>query len=220
MRSILILSMLFLFQCGSGDRAVNTVSAVNQNSAANSSTDNQKDNKAMENNTISFDDIKHNIDIKKVGNEYIEITYKLTNKGKNSYLVFNQGDTNKGLGNGKVYVEPLADGTIELSQKRFVQPAGKSCPNFEIAVTPGASWLKPDETITQTVKTGLPLRVFFPFDACMPKTAMPDQIKGVKFCIGIAEADPAKVKINDQGFVENLSAAGVQTLLCNELKNF
>jgi hypothetical protein len=173
----------------------------------------------MENTTV-FDDIEYSFDIKKVENEYVEITYKLTNKGEKAFLVFNQGDTNKGLGSGKVYVEPQAGGTVELSQKRFFQPPDKNCPNFEIAVTAGANWLKPGQTITQTVKAGLPLQVFTPFDVCTPKDEMPSTIKQIKFCLGVAEADPENVSLSEKGFVETWNAVGEQKLLCSKTINF
>lgn len=171
-------------------------------------------------NTNGFDDLEYTIEIKKVENEYVEITYKLTNKSEKSFLVFNRGDTNKGLGNGKVYVETASDGLVELSQKRFIEPAGKNCPDFEIAVTSGASWLKPNQTITQTVKTGLPLRIYTPFDVCTPKDEMPKEVKQVKFCLGIAEADPEKVKVSEKGFVENWQTVGEQKLLCSKTVDF
>src|SRR5688500_9251512 len=128
MRFLVIFSILLFFQCGE-NKSVNSAPAENKHAAVSDSP--SKNQNTMENNA-AFDDLEYVFDVKKVGEEYVEITYKIRNKSaKKSFLVFNRGDTNKGLGNGKVYVEPKSDGLVELSQKRFTEPAGKNCPLFE-----------------------------------------------------------------------------------------
>lgn len=217
MRLLIIFSIFLFLQCGSENKNVNAVSTENRTVITGNSPSNVQKN--MENKAFA-DEIEYSFDVKKVENEYVEITYKISNKSEKSFLVFNRGDTNKGLGAGRVYVEPSSNGSVELSQKRFSEPAGKSCPIFEIAVNAGAIWLKPKQTITETVKTALPLAFYTPFDECRPKDELPKEIKTVKFCLGIAEADAEKINVSEKGFVENWQAVGEQKLLCSNQIDF
>lgn len=215
MRLLLFLTILALFQCGGKnvDKINSSNNSVTANLSKTTSNTQNADDKSMTN------PIPSDIEFKATVNsttDYVEVTYTVTNKGDKSYLIFNRGDTNKGLDKGRLYVEPSANGIIELSQKRFSKPENKSCPNFEVPVEAGASWLKPKQTITETVRTSLPLRFYTPFDSCTPQSEMPKEIKTVKFCLGIAEADSAKVKVNENGYIENWQDVGMQKLLCTQ----
>ncbi len=158
---------------------------------------------------------------KKEGEIFVEvdsiiIEYKVSNLGKKNYLLFNQGHD---IGNSKTYTEPQKDGIIEISQKRFIEPKDKNCPDREYPIMPNAIWLKSKQTITQTFIVSLPLKVFTPFDDCNPKNEMPEKIKGLKFCLGIAEANAKKVKIDEKGFVKGWESVKPQKLLCSDLFN-
>nr|MCU0240556.1 hypothetical protein [Pyrinomonadaceae bacterium] len=136
------------------------------------------------------------------------------NLGKKNYLIFNQGHD---IGNEKIYVEPQKDDVIEISQRRFIEPKDKNCPEREYPIMPNASWLKAKQTIIQSVIVSLPLQVKTPFDDCLPKAEMPAEIKDLKFCLGIAEANPKKVKVDEKGFVKGWNQVKAQQFLCSDL---
>ena len=144
----------------------------------------------------------------------IQITYELKNTGDKSYLVYNRGHF--GTNDSQVYVEPQKDGSIEISQKAFAEPADRNCPQRFVAIVPNASWLKAKQTVNNQVETTLPLKVKTPFDDCTPLPEMPDQINQTRFCLGIAEADPNQVKIDENGFVQGRQAVKEQQLLCSD----
>ncbi len=72
-------------------------------------------------------------------NDYLYIDYKVRNSGSKNYLVFNRGHDDRDEKN-LVYVEPQADGSIEISQKAFVEPSRKVCPARDAPIMPRASW--------------------------------------------------------------------------------
>jgi hypothetical protein len=211
MRFLILSVALFFFQCE--NKITPQISNLENTTISNS-------NKKMSNNSENIFPIEIDSTISvKIEKDYIEVDYTLKNTGGKSYLVFNQGDTDKGLGASKMYAEYLGDGIIELSQKRFFEPQDKKCPNYEIAVQAGAKWLKPNETIKQNLKISRPLKTFTPFDACEPQTIIPTEAKKIKFCLGIAEADSAKVIVGKQGDIEDWSGVGKQTVICSEIKD-
>jgi hypothetical protein len=52
----------------------------------------------------------------------IVVEYSVTNRGARTVLLLNRGDTSLGLGPGRVYVEPQADGTVDLTQRGYTLP--------------------------------------------------------------------------------------------------
>jgi hypothetical protein len=155
----------------------------------------------------------------KEGDIYVDVDsiivlYKVTNSGKKNYLVFNRGHE---AINAKVYIEPQKAGIIEITQKRFFEPKDKNCPERDIAIVPNASWLKAKQTIEESLVVSLPLKVLTPFDDCTPKSEMPNEIKGIKFCLGLAEANPKKVKVDDKGYVKGWEHTKPQLFLCSDL---
>ncbi|MEP6923634.1 MAG: hypothetical protein ABI954_04140 [Pyrinomonadaceae bacterium] len=147
--------------------------------------------------------------------DVIQITYELKNTGDKSYLVYNRGHF--GTNDSVVYVEPLKDGTIEISQKAFREPKDRNCPQRFVQIVPNASWLKSKQTVQQQIEVALPLEPKTPFDDCTPPLEMPTKIAKTKFCLGISEADASKVKITDKGFVQGWQDVKEQQLLCSDM---
>lgn len=218
MKFLTILSLLMaftFFQC-----------STKKDQKTNTSTPNTKTNmNEMLNYENVSDGIKYKFkaEMKKAGNyngveypnDFVEIQYDLENTTEKDYIVYNRGHF--GTNAEKVYVQPKADGTVEISQKAFEEPQDKNCPQRFVAVLPNASWLKAKQKVTEKIEVELPLQLKTPFDDCEPQDEMPKEIKQVKFCIGIAEADADAVKIEDNGRVLGLNAIKEQKLLCSDL---
>ncbi len=166
-------------------------------------------------NSQTIANVEYAVKFENATKDSIDISYTVKNKSDKSYLIFNRGDTNKGLQTGTVYVEPNGV-AVEFSQKRFKKPIDKDCPRTEVPIEAGASWLKPNQTISETVRVALPPQVFTPFDDCTPKPEMPKQVKRAKFCLGVAEADPKNVIVNENGYIQNPQNIGEQKLLCSQ----
>ena len=185
----------------------------------NSSPNGNADNNTTMNDSFNYkgqkDDIAYEI-TGRVETNRIKIKYSLENKSARDYLLFNRGDTNYELKKGRVYVAPLPDGAVEISQRKFDEPAGAGCPDREYPVRAGASWLKAGQKISEEVEVGLPLKAFTPFQDCPRLEPLPEKIKNVKFCLGVAEADSGKVSIKETGFIENWQNVKEQTLICSD----
>jgi hypothetical protein len=147
-------------------------------------------------------------------NEFIEIEYVLNNTSEKDYIVFNKGHF--GTNADVLYLEPNKDGTVEISQKAFEEPRDRNCPQRFVAITPKGTWMKSGEKITGKIQAEMPFETRTPFDDCEPKPQMPKEIKNVKFCIGILEADPGKVKLSDDGIISGMPSINEQKLLCSQ----
>lgn len=148
-------------------------------------------------------------------NDVLQIDYEVKNTGEKNYLLYNRGHS--GTDDSVVYVETQKGGTIEISQKAFREPEGKTCPNRYVPIAPNASWLKSKQTIKNQIETALPLKLKTPFDDCTPRAEMPAEIARTRFCLGVSEADASRVKINDKGFVEGWQHVKEQQLLCSDV---
>jgi hypothetical protein len=225
MKLLVILFLLFSFSCQAQNKEPNSLEVQNKELTKMLLSYKSKLNDVEFEYNVKF--IKRNT---KEGDIYfdedsLQIEYKLVNAGKKNYLIFNQGHNNESFyGHNsnykKMYVEPQKDGIIEISQKRFFEPKDKNCPERDELIIPKAVWLKSKQTITQTLIVPLPLQVKTPFDDCVPKAEMPKQIKGLKFCLGIAEANAKKVKVADNGSVTGWEHTKPQILLCSDIFNF
>lgn len=151
-------------------------------------------------------------------NDVLYIDYEIKNLGEKSYLVFNQGHNDSDNRN-IVYVEPFANGSVELSQKAFTEPKDKNCPLRDAPILPRAAWLKSKQTIKDQVSVELPLKLNTPFADCFPQLEMPRGLEQVRFCLGVAEADPKTIKVGNNGFIQNRNAFKEQQLLCSETLN-
>lgn len=124
-------------------------------------------------------------------NDNLVVEYTLKNTGAKDFAIYNQGHSDN-ENRAAVYVEPQTDGSIEISQKRFVEPKDKNCPLLDFPITPRSVILKGGQTISEKVFVEFPLENKTPFSMCVPQTPMPTALKKVKFCIGFAEADGQK----------------------------
>ena len=226
---VLILLTMFLaltfFDCSSKK----TKNDPAENPNIKSETVTESENNMNENLTFAgeTDGVKYKFtaEMKKSGtyeginypNDFIEISYELDNTGEKDFLVFNQGYF--GTHSTKVYVEPTADGNLQISQKLFAEPTGKNCPQRFVAIAPKAAWLKSKEKLSEKIQVELPLKLVAPYDDCEPAPQMPDDPQTAKFCLGIAEAAAEEINLTDDGRIGRPEAIGEQKLLCSDPVN-
>ncbi len=132
-------------------------------------------------------------------------------------MLFNRGDKLDKTATGRIYVDVKGTDTVELSQKKFNEPNGKSCPDRIAPILPGATWLKAGQTIKSGGRVSLPLEIYNPFDDCEPKSVLPNKIIKAQFCLGIAEADAVKAKVSETGIIEGWQYVKEQQLLCSDI---
>jgi len=148
-------------------------------------------------------------------NDNVVIDYELKNTGAKNFIVFDRGHSSD---NGAlVYVEPQADGTVELSLKAFTEPSDKNCPARFVAVTPRGSWLKAGQKIRDKVYLEMPLKRKTPFDDCTPVAEVAPNAAKVKFCLGFQEVKDAGLKVDDNGNITPSPDIRDQQLLCTEI---
>lgn len=150
-------------------------------------------------------------------NNNLSINYEIKNTGGKEFVVFNRGHTAYVDGKSEVYVEPLEDGSIEISQKAFVQPKDKQCPFWLIPRISVGSLLKAQKTTKEQISLELPPKLNTPYADCKPSPVMPDKIKKAKFCVGVAEIrNQSELKINEKGIVQGRDGLAEQILLCSD----
>lgn len=230
---LLFLSMAFLFQCGKEDVNTKANNNTQTQGVSNSEMKSETSEPAAQaeknmDQIFSYSGESENLEynfsgkLQKKGkheginypNDNLVIEYSVKNTGTKDFIIYNQGhsdESNRAI----VYVEPQNGGLIELSQKMFTEPEGKNCPALDAPINPRAVWLKAGQTINEKVSVELPLQLKTPFDECSPMPEMPENSSKIKFCLGAAQADSAKVKIDENGYIQNRAGVSEQKLLCS-----
>jgi hypothetical protein len=144
----------------------------------------------------------------------ISVEYSVTNRGPRPVLLLNRGDTSFGLGPGRVYVEPLADGTVNLTQRGYTLPLGHKGPGPTAAIYPGVSELAPGQTAKETVQVRAPKSRQHPYGRYYPNLPVPDPLRRVRFCLGVVPADAPTKKTRGTRVLTSLQAVAAQELLC------
>lgn len=192
---------------------------ANSTNAKNSSTvvNNSAANAIIKTQTKRYKGLEYTMQVRVVERDFVDVSYEVKNTGKTDYLLFNRGDKLDKTATGRIYVDVKGIDTVELSQKKFIEPNGKSCPDRIAPILPGATWLKAGQTIKSGGRVSLPLKIYNPFDDCEPKSALPNKIIKAQFCLGAAEADAVKTKVSETGIVEGWQYIKEQQLLCSDI---
>lgn len=188
---------------------------------------NMQDSKAVYSEKKQFGDLEFSLSAKilkkglrdgvKYLNDYLSIDYEIRNAGSRDFVVYNRGHFGFDNGKNAVYVEPQSDGSVEISQKAFIEPKDKQCPLRLVAIVSQGSRLKAGQTIKEQISLELPPKLNTPFADCIPVPQMPAEIKRARFCVGAAEVlDRAKIRINADGIVQGRDGLGEQQLLCGD----
>jgi hypothetical protein len=153
------------------------------------------------------------------GKERLLIKYSVKNNSGKPVLIFNQGDESN-PGPFTVYIEPMADGTVEISKRGFLPPDNPS-PTY--IVYPGALKLEPGKSITDRVELTLQyITRRRPYASVTPGASMPETIKKVRFCLGVAPSEGVELKAVGDGnkkiWVTDMNGLARQQLLCSEVK--
>lgn len=225
--AVVLLSTL-AFACGAGSgnaangpRATATAGAAPPASPSPPPTARPADNTASEVTPMPTGQPSRGLDFEarlRVEGGKLLVSYRVTNRTAEEVLVVNRGDTEWGLGAGRVYVEPEADGTVEVSQRAFRQPTDRLCRTREVPPYPGVSRLRPGQSISEEVSVALPLRHATPFADCTPVPQMPSTVRRVKFCLGVIRGAAGKIS-NERGtdIVTDGRLIGRQELLCGDV---
>ena len=144
----------------------------------------------------------------------IVVEYSVTNRGPRPVLLLNRGDTNFGLGPGRVYVEPQEDGTLNLTQRGYMLPPGHRGPGPTAAIYPGVSELAPGKTAKETVRARAPKARQHPYGRYYPEVPVPDPLRRVRFCLGVVPADAQTKTTRGTRVLTSLQAVAAQELLC------
>lgn len=144
----------------------------------------------------------------------ISVEYSVTNRGPRPVLLLNRGDTSFGLGPGRVYVEPQADGTVNLTQRGYTLPPGHTGPGPTAAIYPGVSELAPGKTATETVRVRAPKSRQHPYGRYYPNVPVPDPLSRVRFCLGVVPADAPTKTTRGTRVLTSLQAIAAQEVLC------
>jgi hypothetical protein len=153
------------------------------------------------------------------GKERLVIKYSVKNNSGKPVLLFNQGDESN-PGPFTVYIEPLADGTVEISKRGFLPPENPS-PTF--IIYPGALKLEPGKSINDTVELTLQyITRRRPYASVTAGASMPEKIQKVRFCLGIAPSEGVVLKpVGDADkkiLITDFNGLARQQLLCSEVK--
>jgi hypothetical protein len=144
----------------------------------------------------------------------IVVEYSVTNRGPRPVLLLNRGDTSFGLGPGRVYVEPQADGTVNLTQRGYTLPPGHRGPGPTAAIYPGVSELAPGKTAKETVRVRAPKSRQHPYGRYYPDVPVPDPLRRVRFCLGVVPADAQTKTTRGTRVLTSLQAIAAQELVC------
>lgn len=233
---LLLLLAAFLFQCEKRESSAGANTAENMVRTGNSlkpEIPNPPD--SPENNAKTMDELfrdsgrKGDLEYKISGrlqkkgkseginypNDNLIIEYTVKNTGTKDFILYNQGHSDRET-RDLVYAEPLPDGSVELSQKAFLEPKDKTCPLRDAPIWPRGAWLRKGQIVTGRVFVELPLKQQTPFADCTPRAEMPANPKRFKFCLGFQEAEGQNLKIDDQGIISPLPETAKQELLCSE----
>ncbi|HWS55859.1 MAG TPA: hypothetical protein VN228_17095, partial [Pyrinomonadaceae bacterium] len=153
-------------------------------------------------------------DIRRDG-EGFRIEYRVTNRGSRPVLLVNRGDTEYGLGAGRVYVEPQADGTVQFTQRGYLLPPDQG-PGPTAAVYPGVSELAPGKTATETLRVAAPKARQHPYARHFPQHPVADPLRRARFCLGVVSGDAPTRTTRGTRVLADFQSIAAQQLLCGE----
>jgi len=165
-------------------------------------------------------DLEFESTLKLDGRDRLLILYKITNRGSKPYLVFNRlpgqlDSSDVTPDQNAVFIEPQSDGTVEISKRAYALPDG---PTVNTPYIPGASELLPGASINEQLEVKLPLRRHRPYMSVVSAPRMPNPIRTVRFCVGVAQADQSTTKAfgsgKDRALYPQYSVVLTQRLLC------
>lgn len=155
------------------------------------------------------------VDIRRDGEGRFLIDYRVTNRGARPVLLVNRGDTEYGLGAGRVYVEPQPDGTVNFAQRGYLLPPDQG-PGPTAAVYPGVSELAPGQTASESLKVAAPKARQHPYARHFPQHPVPDPLRRARFCLAVVPADAPTRTTKGTRVLTNFQSIAAQELLCSD----
>lgn len=155
--------------------------------------------------------------VERGGQKRLRVEYSVTNRTGRPLLVFNQGDTHNPGPDGAVYVEPRADGVVEISQRGWEAPTE---PGPAEVVYPGALLLEPGASASKELELTLDYLVARrPYRAMAPGAEMPRPVRRARFCLGVVLAEGVETRHEGEGarriLIPDYKGVVNQRLLCS-----
>lgn len=175
------------------------------------------------NNAQGSDDLSFEANIRATGRDQLLIRYTVRNRGSQPMLLINRPPARPGsstpLPNPNfVYVETQPDGTVEISKR--VKELPRETTVFMPDV-PGATLLAPGKSFSEDVNVDLAARRRRTEKPITSVPEIPDPVKKVRFCLGVAPAEGLTTKAVGKGknqviYPDPGAVLMKQRLLCSE----
>lgn len=191
-------------QSGVNQRAMNNNEPRNTSTNAASPDTTHGEPPAPDANTLpadGADDLSFETTIRQSGRDQLLISYTIKNRGRQALLLMNRpparGGTSAPLPNPNfVYVETQSDGVVEIS-KRVKQPPRET--TVFVPDVLGATLLAPGQSFSEEVRVDLAARRRKSAQPIRDVPDIPDPVKRVRFCLGVAPSEGITTRTFGQG---------------------
>jgi hypothetical protein len=169
------------------------------------------------------DDLSFETSIRATGRDQLLINYTIKNRGRQPMLLMNRpparGGASAPLPNPNfVYVETQSDGVVEISKRVREQPRETTVFMPDV---PGATLLAPGQSFSEEVRVDLAARRRKSAQPVRDVPDIPDPVKRVRFCLGVAPSEGITTRSFGQGKNRTLypdpgAVLMKQRVLCSE----
>lgn len=168
-------------------------------------------------------DLSFETTIRATGRDQLQISYTIKNRGRRPVLLMNRPPASAGesapLPNTNfVYVETQSDGVVEISKRVREQPRETTVFAPEVL---GATMLGPGQSYREEVRVDLAARRRKSGQPVRNVPDIPDPVKRVRFCLGVAPSEGITTRTFGQGKNRTLypdpgAVLQKQRVLCGE----
>lgn len=147
------------------------------------------------------DDLSFETTIRATGRDQLLVSYTIRNRGRQPMLLMNRpparGGASEQLPNPNfVYVETQSDGVVEIS-KRVKEPPRET--TVFVPDVLGATLLAPGQSFSEEVRVDLAARRRKSAQPVRDVPNIPDPVKRVRFCLGVAPSEGITARTFGQG---------------------
>lgn len=150
---------------------------------------------------VGADDLSFETTIRATGRDGLLISYTVRNRGRQPMLLMNRpparGGASGPLPNPNfVYVETQSDGVVEISKRVKAPPRETTVFVPEVL---GATLLAPGQSFSEEVRVDLAARRRKSAQPVRDVPDIPDPVKRVRFCLGVAPSEGITARTFGQG---------------------
>lgn len=147
------------------------------------------------------DDLSFETTIRATAKDQLLISYTVRNRGRQPMLLMNRPPARGGASGSQpnpnfVYVETQSDGVVEIS-KRVKEPPRET--TVFVPDVPGATLLAPGQSFSEEVRVDLAARRRKSAQPVRDVPDIPDPVKRVRFCLGVAPSEGITTRAFGQG---------------------